>query len=197
MFYLGRRRLVRGACVSPPRFSAETHPMTNNTSPGGNFTFPAGQPCSSRDLFHLPHRHRKPGIEGVRSGDATGREGRCVSPRCLRKAPKRSQKSPPCPPLIPKSFGNCVLARLQGDPRLETEHHRLGDEVHRRPGPGEKGDHRDEQGGAGDMLAWRVGSIGQTAEVEPIRSEIAEVTVMEVCRELQKSQKTRPPKRQA
>ncbi len=33
--------------------------------------------------------------------------------------------------------------------------------------------------------------------VEPIRSEIAEVTVMAVCRELQKSQKTSPPKRQA
>ena len=55
----------------------------------------------------------------------------------------------------------------------------------------------EERGGRGQRgVARRVAPARAPSEV-PTSSEIAEVTVTAVCRELQKSQKTRPANRQA
>ena len=57
----------------------------------------------------------------------------------------------------------------------------------------------DEQRGAGRQRAESAPDRHRPGPPsdEPISSEIADVTVIDVCRELQKSQKTSPPKRHA
>ena len=81
---------------------------------------------------------------------------------------------------------------------LEPDHDALGDEVDDRAGldqPGDDGDEPHEDGRAEPASAVnRAGSPPEMVpSVEPINSEMAEVTEMVVCRELQNSQKTSPP----
>ena len=80
---------------------------------------------------------------------------------------------------------------------FEPDHHALGDEVDDRARldqPGDDGDERHEHGRARRQRGepGRV-SAEMVPSVEPINSEMAEVTEMVVCRELQNSQKTSPP----
>src|SRR6267142_3839550 len=123
-----------------------------------------------------------------------------VSPRCEKKYPERSQKSP-CDPLNPKSFGNCVLAINKAIPHLNPT--RTLSEMKFTITPALAS--HAMKASAPTISAVHEASAQNREASPPARSpsdaptstEIADVTVTAVCRELQNNQKTSPEKRQA
>src|SRR5262245_31880458 len=102
---------------------------------------------------------------------------------------------------MPHNFGNCVLARNSATPHLKpimtlsemklmiepafTNQAMMAMSPTRMAVPAARAENR-------------VGSPPEIVpSVEPINKEMAEVTVMVVCRELQNSQKTNPPNKHA
>ena len=112
----------------------------------------------------------------------------------------RSQKSP-CAPLKPNSLGSCVLARNSATPHLKptsTVSEKKLTMAPARDRPGHEGDQRDQQRRARRERGVAGGSPPAISPSDaPTSSEIAEVTVTAVWRELQNSQKTSPPNRHA
>src|SRR5271166_3417201 len=112
----------------------------------------------------------------------------------------RSQKFP-CPPFTPNSFGNCVLASCSATPALKPM--RTVSETKFTTEPA----HADHARNAiapvssavqAAIAPKRAGSPpAMLPSDEPISNEIAEVTLILVCRELHKSQNTSPPNRHA
>src|SRR5215218_8531979 len=117
------------------------------------------------------------------------------------KCALRSQKPPPCDPPNPNSFGSCVLARKSATPHLNPTITDSEMKVTTAPAL--------QSHAAKAMAATRSAVQAASARKRlasppamlpsdaPSSSEIAEVTVITVCRELQRSQKTRPEKRHA
>ena len=113
----------------------------------------------------------------------------------------RSQKSP-CAPWMPKSFGSCVLARYSATPALKPTSTVSDTKLTTAPplkSQTRQRESRHEQRRAGRQRrdARRRRRSPSSPSVAPTSSEIADVTVIAVCRELQKSQKTSPEKRHA
>src|SRR3954466_8481878 len=112
----------------------------------------------------------------------------------------RSQKFP-CAPLKPQNFGSWVLISCKATPALNPV--MTVSEMNFTMAPARKTQARKAAAATSRAVhdaraANRLGSpFAIPPGLEPIRSEIAEVTVIAVWRELQKIQKTRPEKRQA
>ena len=102
--------------------------------------------------------------------------------------------------LEPEELRELRAGQVQGDPGLEAGHDRLGDEAHEAPAPksqAAKAIAATMRAVAEASAAKRDGSPPAMSPSEvPTSSEIAEVTVTAVCRELQKSQNTSPANRQ-
>src|SRR5215472_14388039 len=123
-----------------------------------------------------------------------------VSPRCEKKCPERSQKSP-CDPLNPNSFGNCVLAINRAIPHLKpistlsemkfTITPALASHAMKAITPTISAVH--------DARAQNreASPPARSPSDAPTNTEIADVTVIAVCRELQNNQKTSPENKQA
>src|SRR5215467_14262249 len=107
----------------------------------------------------------------------------------------RSQKFP-CPAFTPNSFGNCVLARCSATPALKPM--RTLSETKFTTEPACASQARNAIAAVGSAVQAaiapkRAGSLpAMLPSDEPMSSEIAEVTLIDVCCELQKSQKTSP-----
>jgi len=99
-----------------------------------------------------------------------------------------------------EELGNLRAGEHEGNAALESDQHRLGDEVDDGAGlggPRDDGHHADEQRQAhGERRKPLRIAAGPPSEV-PTRSEMAEVAATAVCRELQNTQYTSPPNRQA
>ncbi len=112
----------------------------------------------------------------------------------------RSQKSPWLP-LKPNSLGSCVLARKSATPHLKptsTVSEKKLTMVPARAAYATKASTATISAVQAASVAWRAGSPPDISpSVAPISSEIAEVMVTVVCRELQNSQNTSPPNRHA
>ncbi len=112
----------------------------------------------------------------------------------------RSQKSPWLP-LKPNSLGSCVLARNSATPHLKptsTVSEKKFTMAPARAAYAVNAIAATISAAHAASAAWRAGSPPDISpSVAPTSSEIADVMVMVVCRELQNSQKTRPPNRHA
>src|SRR3954464_2737640 len=112
----------------------------------------------------------------------------------------RSQKFP-CAPLKPQNFGNWVLINCKATPALNPV--MTVSEMNFTIAPARKIQATNAAAAASRAVhdaraANRLGSpFAIPPRLEPMRSEIADVTVIAVWRELQKIQNTRPEKRQA
>src|SRR5215813_10178985 len=130
----------------------------------------------------------------------TVRASRFVSPRCEKKWPLRSQKSP-WVPLKPKSFGNWVLAKYNATPHLKPT--RTVSEMKSTTTPALISHERNASTATSNAVqaasaVKRAGSPPENSPSDvPMSSDMAEVTVIAVCRELQNSQKTSPENMQA
>ena len=123
-----------------------------------------------------------------------------VSFRCLTKLPLFTQKFP-CAPWMPNNFGNCVLARNSATPHLKpvitlsemklTIEPALASQAMKAMSATSKAVP------AASALKRVVSPPAISPNDAPTSSEIADVTVIDVCRELQNSQKTNPPNKHA
>ena len=143
-------------------------------------------------------RKRLPAIRRRSAAAPSASDAGFVSPRCERKWPIRSQKSPWLP-LKPKSFGSCVLARCRATPVLKpviTVSEMKLTRLPARRSQAARPRAETRRAVAAASAAWRAGSPAATSASDaPTRSEIADVTVTAVCCELQKSQNTSPANR--
>ena len=112
----------------------------------------------------------------------------------------RSQKSP-CPPFTPKSFAVGVVARCSATPALKPVMTLSAMQLTAEPA---RTSHAMNaiaavsNAVAAASAPKREGSPpAMLPSDEPMSNEIADVTVIDVCRELQNSQNTRPPNKQA
>src|SRR5262249_11620613 len=112
----------------------------------------------------------------------------------------RSQKFP-CPPFTPNSFGNCVLASCSATPPLKPI--RTVSETKFTTEPARTSHARNAIVAVNSAMQAaiapkRAGSPpAMLPSDEQTSSEIAEVTLIHVCRELHKSQNTSPPNKHA
>ena len=123
-----------------------------------------------------------------------------VSCRCLRKWPLFSQKLP-CAPWKPKSLGNCVLARNSATPHLKPTITLSEMKLTIAPALTSQATNAMSATSKAVPAASAPNRVVSPPAISPSDAptsrEMAEVTVMAVCRELQNSQKTSPPNRQA
>ena len=111
-----------------------------------------------------------------------------------------AQKSP-CAPCSPNSFGSCVLARKRATPHLKPT--MTLSEIKLTIAPARTAHAINAMAATRTAVAAASAPKRATAppaisaKEAPTNSEMADVTVMAVCRELQKSQKTSPENRQA
>ena len=123
-----------------------------------------------------------------------------VSPTWRKNTSMRSQKSP-CPPFTPKSFGNCVLASCSATPALKPIMTLSETKFTAEPARASQAKNAIAAVSSAVQAASAPKRAGSPPAMlpsdEPMSSEIAEVTLIEVCRELQKSQNTSPPNRHA
>ena len=154
------------------------------------------------------------------TNNATGRFLRKIFPRTrmreraeteaerggVRFVQVRKEMAGPFPKTAVRAFEAKELRQLRAgqeerDAALETDHHAFGDEIDDRSSfgpPGNECDHSDEKAVPAASALKRVASPPVISPNEaPTSSEMAEVTVIAVWRELQNSQKTSPEKRQA
>ena len=98
---------------------------------------------------------------------------------------------------MPHNFGNCVLARNSATPHLNPIMTLSEMKLMIEPALTSQAMMAMSPTRMAVPAASAVNRVGSPPEmvpsVEPINSEMAEVTVMVVCRELQNSQKTSPP----
>ena len=123
-----------------------------------------------------------------------------VSPRCFRKVPLFSQKLP-WAPWMPNNLGNCVLARNSATPHLNPtitlSEMKLTIEPALTSQAMKAMSATSKAVPAASAPKRVVSPPAMSPSDAPTSSEMAEVTVMAVCRELQNSQKTSPPNRHA
>src|SRR4029077_14002913 len=123
-----------------------------------------------------------------------------VSYRCVKKLPLFSQKFP-WAPWMPNNLGNCVLARNSATPHLKPVI--TLSEMKFTIEPALNSQARKAMSAtstavpAANALNRVVSPPAIPPNEAPVSSEIADVTVIVVCRELQNSQKTSPPTRHA
>src|SRR5262249_35705136 len=105
-------------------------------------------------------------------------------------------QNPPCAPLIPKSLGNCVLISVSATPALNPMSTVSDTKLTSEPA-------RTSQAANASAATRRAVQDARASKratsppardprVVPISSEMAEVTVIAVWRELQNAQNTRP-----
>ena len=121
---------------------------------------------------------------------------RLVSSRWPKKVPLFCQKVP-WPAWNPNNFGNWVLMRYTATPHLNPIMTLSEMKLMIEPALISQARRAISPTRMAVPAASAVNRVGSPPEmlpsVEPINSEMAEVTVMVVCRELQNSQKTSPP----
>src|SRR5215475_14763576 len=145
-------------------------------------------------------RNRLPRSNRISAPTPSKSDAEFVSPRCEKKCPDRSRKSP-CEPLKPKSFGNCVLAINKAIPHLNptrtlsemkfTITPALASQAMNATTPTISAVHD------ANAQNREASPPARSPSDAPTKTEIADVTVIAVCRELQNNQKTRPENRQA
>src|ERR1700760_619825 len=112
----------------------------------------------------------------------------------------RSQKFP-CPPFTPNSFGNCVLASCSATPALKPIRTVSETKFTIEPACASHAKNAIVAVSRAVQAASAPKRAGSPPVMlpsdEPMSSEIAEVTLIDVCLELQKSQNTSPPNRHA
>src|SRR6266403_4795992 len=123
-----------------------------------------------------------------------------VSLRCDRKKPLFSQKLA-CAPWIPNNLGNCALARISATPHLYPTSTLSEMKLTIEPVLNSQAMNAISATStavpAASALNREVSPLAIPARDEPINSEMAEVTEIAVCWELQNSQNTSPENRQA
>ena len=123
-----------------------------------------------------------------------------VSGRCFRKLPLFSQKLP-CAPWMPNNFGNCVLARNSATPHLNPIITLSEMKLTIEPALTSQAMNAMSATSTAVPAASALNRVVSPPAIPPneapMSSEMADVTVMAVCRELQNSQKTSPPNRHA
>ena len=145
-------------------------------------------------------RNTLPSSKTARAARPRLRDAVLVSLRCERKWPERSQKLP-CEPLKPKSFGNCVLARNSATPHLKPIMTLSEMKLTIEPALASQATNAMTATSNAVPAASAPKRVMSPPVISPndapTSSEITDVTVTAVWRELQKSQKTSPEKRQA
>src|SRR6266404_8224640 len=120
-----------------------------------------------------------------------------VSLRCFRKEPLFSQKLP-CAPWMPNNLGNCVLARKSATPHLNPTSTLSEMKLTTEPALTSQAMKAMSATSMAvtdaNALNRELSPLAIPARDEPINSEMAEVTEIAVCRELQNSQNTSPEK---
>ena len=157
-------------------------------------------PTTTKSATGLFLRNTLPSTSTARAASPILREEALVSCRWLRKCRLFSQKSP-CAPWNPNNLGSWVLARNSATPHLKPV--MTLSEMKFTMAPALANQARKAMPATSSAVAAasapnRASSPPAISpSVAPMSSEMAEVTVITVCLELQSSQKTRPPKRQA
>ncbi len=157
-------------------------------------------PTTTKSAIGRLGRKILPSTSSARAASPSTSAAACVSPMCAMKYRDRSQKSPWLPEM-PKSFGSWVLARTRATPALKPTSTVSETKLTTEPPSSAhttKARNATSKAVQAASAATRAASPFPTSpSVAPIRSEIAEVTVIAVCREPEKSQYTRPENRQA
>src|SRR5262249_27708292 len=138
---------------------------------------------------------RSPSSSSASALPPTVRASRFVSPRCEKKWPLRSQKSP-WVPLKPKSFGNWVLAKYSATPHLKPT--RTVSEMKSTTTPAFTNQERNASTATSNAVqaasaAKRAGSPPENSPSDvPMSSDMAEVQVIANGRELEDSHNDSP-----
>ena len=100
-----------------------------------------------------------------------------------------------------EQLGQLRADQEQRDAALEAGHHAFGNEVHDRAGLDRHAINAmsatSNAVAAANPANREASPLAIPEREEPISTEMADVTVMTVCRELQNSQKTKPPNKHA
>ena len=157
-------------------------------------------PTTTNNATGLFFRKIFPRISTASAMPPTVSEVGLVSLRCFRKLPQFTQKLP-CAPWMPHNLGNCVLARNSATPHLNPTITLSEMKLMIEPAltsQAMKAMTATSMAVADASATNRVVSPPAMSPSDaPTSSEMAEVTVMVVWRELQNSQKTSPPNKHA
>ena len=188
------------AIRSPAGLAARRRACGPRARPGRG---PTSRRCRAR---RRPARPAGPAASACRPAGAPARPDRApapahrVSPMCATMWAMRGQK-PPSPPLNPQSFGICVLASTNAMPHLNPMSTVSDTKFTTAPpftSQARTANTATSSAAPIASAAKRAASPPASSPIEvPTSSEIADVAVMAVWRELQNAQKTRPPNRQA
>src|SRR5207302_10052668 len=157
-------------------------------------------PITMKSATGLLGKKRFPRISNASAARPRTSEGKFVSPTCLMKSAMRCQKLP-CAPLKPQNFGSCVLVSHRATPALKPSI--TVSEINFTIAPARTSQAMNAAAAASkavheaSAVKRAVSPEAISPKLDPIRREMAEVTLTAVCRELQKSQNTNPEKRTA